>query len=199
MAFTVRRLSSKRRFPNTLWVVAGSSTTTNERVVDALHQCGIRARHVDPKRLSALARSDDLVLGRLDVRPTLDEVEDGTWELRRVERRGIRVLNPAPSLIACHDKLRTFALLRFGLPQPQTLRVEWDAYCPLPTGSADGDLVGVDLLPPRGGQHVLLELNGAVDFTGEHSFTGQNVFVEVAKFVASSSADVEIDAAQLGG
>jgi hypothetical protein len=58
---------------------------------------------------------------------------------------------------------------------------------------------GRRLAAPRGGQHVLLELNGAVDFTGEHSFTGQNVFVEVAKFVASSSADVEIDAAQLGG
>jgi glutathione synthase/RimK-type ligase-like ATP-grasp enzyme len=146
MAFTVRRLSSKRRFPDTVWVVAGRSTTTSERLVDALHECGIRARHVDPKRLSALARSNDVVLRRLDARPTLDEVEDGIWELRRVERRGIRVLNPAPSE-ACHDKLRTCrALLRFGLPQPQTLRVEWDAHCPLPTGSADGDLVGVDLL-----------------------------------------------------
>jgi glutathione synthase/RimK-type ligase-like ATP-grasp enzyme len=91
---------------------------------------------LDVRRFSSerLARSDDLVLGRLDVRPTLDGVEDGIWEPRRVERRGIRVLNPAPSLIACHDKLRSFrTLLRFGLQQPQTLHVVWDTHCPLPT------------------------------------------------------------------
>jgi [lysine-biosynthesis-protein LysW]---L-2-aminoadipate ligase len=305
MAFTVRRFSSKRRIPNTLWVAAGRSTTTSERLVDALHECGIRARHVDPKRLSVLARSDDVVLGRLDVRPTLDGVEDGIWELRRVERRGIRVLNPAPSLMACHDKLRTCrALLRFGLPQPQTLHVEWDTHCPLPTGpvvvkprfgswgrdvvrcaseadlerclselrrhawfrqqgalvqtlvpplgfdlrlvvaggrivgaiervaapsewrtnvslggtrrpvnppraacalalaaaaAVEGDLVGVDLLPLANGQYVVLEVNGAVDFTDEYSLIGQNVFVEVAALVANSPAELEVDGAQLGG
>jgi RimK family alpha-L-glutamate ligase len=60
-------------------------------------------------------------------RGTLDGVEDGIWELRRVERRGIRVLNPAPSLIACHDKLQTALRLgRLGVPQPATAHVDGD-------------------------------------------------------------------------
>lgn len=61
------------------------------------------------------------------MRRTLDGVEDGIGELRRVERRGIRVLNPAPSLIACHDKLQTALRLgRMGIPQPATAHVDWD-------------------------------------------------------------------------
>lgn len=305
MAFNVRRFASERRFPSTVWVAAGRSTTTNERLVEALHGCGIRARHVEPKRLSALARSNDLVLGRLDVRPTMDGVEDGVWELRRVERRGIRVLNPAASLMACHDKLLTFrALRRFGLPQPQTVHIEWDTYRPLPTGpvvlkprfgswgrdvvcceseaelerclsefrhrawfrhqgalvqslvpplgfdlrlivaggrivgaiervaargewrtnvavggsrkrvnppreacalalaaaaAVEGDLVGVDLLPLRSGRYVVLEVNGAVEVTDECSLFGQNVFVEVAMFIADSPAVLENAGAQLRG
>ena len=46
------------------------------------------------------------------MRPTLDGVENGVWELRRLERLGIRVLNPAASLLTCHDKLQT--ALRLG-------------------------------------------------------------------------------------
>jgi hypothetical protein len=91
-------------------------------------------------------------------------VEGGIWELRRVERRGIRVLNPAPSLIACHDKLRTFRALRaFGVP------------------------------------HVVLEVNGAVDFTDDYSLVGREVFAEVAMVVAGASAELEGQIAELGG
>jgi glutathione synthase/RimK-type ligase-like ATP-grasp enzyme len=112
--------------PGGVWIVAGRSTLTNELLVGALHERGVRAQFVEPARLSGLARRDDVVLARLDVRRTLDGVEDGIWELRRVERRGVRVLNPAPSLIACHDKLQTaLRLSRLGVPHPATAHVDW--------------------------------------------------------------------------
>jgi RimK family alpha-L-glutamate ligase len=43
-----------------------------------------------------------------------------------------------------------------------------------------GDLVGVDLLP-HGESWVVLELNGAVDFTSEYSLNGSDVFASVAQ------------------
>lgn len=108
-----------------MWVVAERSTLTNELLVGALHERGVRAQLVKPARLAGLALHGDLV--RLDVRRTLDGVEDGIRELRRVERGGIRVLNPASSLIACHDKLQTALRLgRLGIPQPATAHVDWN-------------------------------------------------------------------------
>jgi RimK family alpha-L-glutamate ligase len=48
------------------------------------------------------------------------------------------------------------------------------------------DLVGVDLLPVPGGGHLVLELNGAVDFTSDYSLTGHDVFDEVAETIAAT-------------
>ena len=116
----------ERRPRNGVWVVAERPTLTNEHLVGALHERGVRAQLVKPARLAGLALHGDLVLGRLDVRRTLDGVEDGIRELRRVERGGIRVLNPASSLIACHDKLQTALRLgRLGIPRPATAHVDW--------------------------------------------------------------------------
>ena len=81
----------ERRSRNGVWAVAERSTLTNELLVGALHERGVRAQLVNPARLAGLALHGDLVLGRLDVRRTLDGVEDGIRELRRVERGGIRV------------------------------------------------------------------------------------------------------------
>ena len=83
--FVEKRL--ERRSPANVWVVAdGQSTGTNELLVGALHERGVPAEVVQPARIGDLARLGDVVLGRLDVRPTLDGVEDGIWELRRVGR-----------------------------------------------------------------------------------------------------------------
>jgi len=81
---SIRQLATDRRSRKTLRVAARRSATT-ERLVGALCECGVRARHVEPVELSGLVRK-----------------HDGVRELRRVERRGIRVLNPARSLIARH-------------------------------------------------------------------------------------------------
>ena len=307
MDTTAEPVSAKRqveRPADAVWIVAGRSTLTNELLVGALHERGVRAQFVEPPRLSGVARRADVVLARLDVRRTLDGVEDGIWELRRVQRRGIRVLNPAPSLVACHDKLQTaLRLSRLGVPHPATAHVDWDTLpsrleCPVvlkprfgswgrdvwlcesrgqlkrclrrlrernwfrrqgvlvqelippagfdvrilvaggrvvgaiervaatgewrtnialggsrrpvrPTPEAcvlatyaaaavGGDLVGVDLLPLPDGHYVVLEVNGAVEFTSDYSLAGRDVFDEVATVIACDATEIGLET-RLGG
>src|ERR1700760_2408712 len=49
----------------------------------------------------------DVVLGRLDVLPSLDGVEAGAWALDLLERNGVTVLNGHAGLLTAHDKLAT--------------------------------------------------------------------------------------------
>ena len=63
----------------------------------------------------------DAVLGRLDVRQTLDGIDVGLWALGVLAARGVTVLNGPATLIATHDKLVTARVLRrVGLPHPWT-------------------------------------------------------------------------------
>ncbi|HEX7255040.1 MAG TPA: ATP-grasp domain-containing protein [Gaiellaceae bacterium] len=296
----VRSIFAERRFehrrPAAVWIVSGRSNATNELLVGALHERGVRAGLARPANLSDLARDDDTVLGRLDVRPTLNGVEDGLWELHRIEGRGTRILNPAPSLLACHDKLQTaIRLARFGVAHPSTRHVdergpdggfafpvvvkprfgswgrdivlckserqlrrclrrlrkrawfreqgalvqelvppqgfdlrllvacgevvgaikrvaakgEWRTNIALggsrtpavPTADAvalaraaatavGGDLVGVDLLPLPYGGYVVVEVNGAVDFTPDYSLGSEDVFEAVVRRLVATPADV---------
>jgi RimK family alpha-L-glutamate ligase len=237
---------------------------------------GIESVILTPAEAMTRLQRGDVALGRLDVRPTLDGVDDGVAELGRLAARGVRVLNGPRTLLAAHDKLltaREFA--QAGIPHPATtlftagdetpllepplvikprygswgadvfrcddgpslerclellpekpwfraqgaivqdlipprgwdLRLivaagrvigaisrvaapgEWrtnvalgavraPVFVPPPAASAlaiaaaeavDGSLVGVDLLPTPGGGYVVLELNGACDFTAEYS------------------------------
>jgi ribosomal protein S6--L-glutamate ligase len=237
---------------------------------------GIESVILTPAEAIERLRRGDVALGRLDVKPTLDGVDDGVAELGRLAARGVRVLNGPRTLLAAHDKLltaREFAqagvphpattlftagddtpLLeppvvikpRYGswgadvfrcddgpalyrclelLPQKAWFRAQgaivqdlipprgWDlrlivaagrvigaisrvaapgewrtnvalgavrapVFDPPPEAKAlavaaaeavDGSLVGVDLLPTPGGGNVVLELNGACDFTAEYS------------------------------
>ena len=101
-------------------IVAQRSTPTNERLAAR----GARQRRVaQPDSEEAITRLEpgDVAIGRLDVRPTVDGVEDGVWALGELEARGVRVLNGPPALLASHDKLLTAKLLRrAGLPHPRT-------------------------------------------------------------------------------
>jgi glutathione synthase/RimK-type ligase-like ATP-grasp enzyme len=64
-------------------------------------------------------------------------------------------------------------------PPPQARLIAVGAGAALRT-----DLVGVDLLPAGEGGWVVLELNGAVDFTPEYSLGGESVFQHVVEMLA---------------
>jgi [lysine-biosynthesis-protein LysW]--L-2-aminoadipate ligase len=277
---------------NGAWIVTGQPTLTDELLLGTLHDRGVRADIVQAPGLTKRVQAGEVVLGRLDVRPTLDGVEPGLRELRRLERSGVSILNRASALLACHDKLQTARMLgRLGLPQPATAHIRRDVPPPdldypvvvkprfgswgtdvtacasrrellrrldelgsrdwfrrqgvlvqeliPPLGydlrivvardrvigaihrvAAEGDwrtnialggrreaanlspdacglavaaaaavgadLAGVDLLPTPGGGHVVLEVNGAVDFNHEYALAGRDPFGAAAEMIEAA-------------
>jgi [lysine-biosynthesis-protein LysW]--L-2-aminoadipate ligase len=82
-----------------------------------------------PKQALELLGPGDAALGRLDVLPTLDGMDDGLWALGALAARGVIVLNDPPALLAAHDKLLTARVLaRHDLPHPPTAHIRgWGA------------------------------------------------------------------------
>jgi RimK family alpha-L-glutamate ligase len=278
-----------------LLLLARALGRTNRLLLEAFRNAGLEAAWTTPDAVAGEARPGDTVLGRVDVLATLDGVEPGIWELRRLERDGVGVLNPARALLASHDKLATArALARRGVPHPRTALVdarspvpelrtpavvkprfgswgrdvvlcetqaelarclaglrdrpwfarhgavvqdlvppvgydlrlivaagtvagairrvaahgEWrtnialggrrepvaeppPAACALAVAAAaavGGDLIGVDLLPAGGGEYVVLEVNGAADFTRAYSPPGREIFADVADALVDAGA-----------
>ena len=266
--------------PN-VYLAAARLTETNASLLAAMHCLDLEAEWLPAKEIGS-PLAGDVILGRFDVRSTLDGVEPGIWDLLRAERNGVRVVNGAQALLLSHDKLASaFRLRRAGVPHPRTAHVGGqDEHPPLPTPvvlkprfgtwgrdvflaesaseyrcrlkqvrarpwfrrhgvlvqglvpprgfdvrvvvaggrvvgaverwAADGewrtnvalggmrrrtipdaravelalvaaravggDLVGVDLLPCGRDDYVVLEVNGAVDFTDEYALDGRDVF-----------------------
>ena len=275
-----------------LAVIAHRETETNLRLVEAAPR-GVEMSIVCPAESLNLLRSGDAALGRLDVLPTVDGVESGTWELARLAAEGVPVLNGLRTLLATHDKLQTSRILvAGGVPHPQTahlpgpgaplpyeppfvikprfgswgrdvvicrdhaeakvelerlanrswfkrqgaliqelipppgrdLRIvvaagavigaiqriaapgEWRTNVALggvrrpvsppqaarelalaAAAAAEGDLVGIDLLPTPDGGWVVLELNGAVEFTDEYSLD-RDVFALASEALAAAAS-----------
>jgi len=263
-----------------LGIVAHRATPTNLALA-AEAPPGVEAIVLPPLAALHLLRPGDVALGRLDVRESVDGVEDGLWHLERLACAGVTVFNSSPTLRLAHDKRLTATVLTgAGLPHPRTVSIRdgrydpplpfpfvlkprfgswgtdvvlceneeawlraasslstraWYSRCgalaqelvpPLghdlrilvargrvvgaikrvaPPGewrtnialgatrrpvdpppvaqtlalaaaaTIGGDLVGVDLLPTGPGTYVVLEVNGAVDFTGDYA-PGGNVF-----------------------
>ena len=104
-------------------VVLGKSSETNRALVSAFAGLGYRAWLAEPSTQPRLG-DGDIAVARLDVLATLDGVEPGLWQLPRLERRGVQVMNGPLALLAAHDKLSTALLLgRGGVSQPRTAHV----------------------------------------------------------------------------
>jgi RimK family alpha-L-glutamate ligase len=109
-----------------LALVAFRSTPTNE-MLSLADADGARWESMTPDEALAVLRPGDVALGRLDVSPTLDGIDDGLWALSALQARGVTVLNDAPALFVTHDKLLTARVLRrAGLPHPRTVHVRPD-------------------------------------------------------------------------
>ena len=105
-------------------MVAHGEGPTTSALLGACNRRGVEARLLTPGQALGELRPGDTALARLDVRFSLDGVESGLWELRVLEREGVRVLNRAGALVAAHDKLAAAARLHeAGVPHPHTVLV----------------------------------------------------------------------------
>jgi [lysine-biosynthesis-protein LysW]---L-2-aminoadipate ligase len=119
IAVPIRR---SRRFH----LVAGDLSPADAALVAAAGERFGAAGWVRPEQLRTVVRPRDVVLGRLDVRPSLDGIERGLFELQELEESGVAtVLNRSGALFACHDKLATaIALEAADVPHPRTACVD---------------------------------------------------------------------------
>ncbi len=113
-------------------LISRRSTPTNDSIA-AADVPGVRWEQMTPEQALDVLAQGDVALGRLDVLPSLDGVDDGLWALGALAARGVVVLNDPPALLGAHDKLLTARLLRrAGVPHPRTWHVREARPAPVP-------------------------------------------------------------------
>jgi RimK family alpha-L-glutamate ligase len=111
-------------------VVAHTASPTNLALA-AGGWNGVPGELLSPREALLTLGRGDVALARLDVRKSLDGVEDGLWALERLAEAGIRVLNRSDAIVRAHDKLLTARVLRRAvLPHPRTVLIERNAPAP---------------------------------------------------------------------
>jgi RimK family alpha-L-glutamate ligase len=149
-------------------------------------------------RFGSWGRDVTMCRGRLGLERRLRELERRAWfrrqgalvqELVQPQGYDLRVLVAAGEIVGAVKRVAAPGEWRTNIalgghrtpaaPPPQA------SLLALGAASALGlDLVGVDLLPDGDGGWVVLELNGAVDFTPQYSLGGENVFERVVQTLA---------------
>src|SRR5262245_61089379 len=132
--------------------IVSRSRSTTDAELSSVRARGLDVVHLTPTEAAGSLAPGDVALGRLDVRPELDGVEDGLWSLGVLAARGVTVLNGPGTLVGAHDKLLTARILRrAGLPHPETWHVR-------PGRPYDGPPAPLVLKPRHGswGRHVTL-------------------------------------------
>ena len=105
-------------------LIAGRLTPPNVALHEACGRLGVRSRLLPVELAAERALPGEVVLGRVDVDPSLDGPEPGLGALRALEESGAVVLNRAGALLRAHDKLETArALGGAALPHPLTEHV----------------------------------------------------------------------------
>lgn len=87
-------------------LIARESTPTNESIAGAIVD-GVRWELMSPEEALHMLRPGDAALGRLDVLPTLDGIEDGMWALGALEAR-------LSVILVLTDRLVTYVPVRLG-------------------------------------------------------------------------------------
>jgi RimK family alpha-L-glutamate ligase len=104
-----------------VWIVGGGENATNQDLIARWTSRGVDVRTIAPDAAPGRVGPNDIAIGRIDVRPSLDGVEPGLLGLHELVRRGVHVLNRPSAILAAHDKLRTArALAAKALPHPRT-------------------------------------------------------------------------------
>ena len=109
------------------FLLAGTLTETNAALLACARELFRSAARIQGEQLASRVGAGDVILARLDVRRSLDDVEHGLWNLEEFQdlQNGATVLNPAGSLLSSHDKLATATALSMArLPHPRTICVE---------------------------------------------------------------------------
>jgi RimK family alpha-L-glutamate ligase len=166
--------------------------------------CPIEPPVVVKPRFGSWGRDVTLCESRADLRTCLDELSTRSW----FRRQGVLVQELIPPL--GHDmRLVVAAGQVVGAVRRRAAEGEWRTNVALgaerestappqaareiavaAAAAVEGDLVGVDLMPTRDGGWVVIEVNGAVEFTDEYSLD-RDIFAAVIDALLDALEGVE--------